>query len=329
MKEAVQLSWQSFEQSYVRGPPREVVLPGEARLRLFVADAGTTFGLRVGLGANQALPSSPLGSVQIREVMLGGEATAEIRCVPGAVSKEFFYFLLAVADGMQLKGLSLPDAFDEAVRSWRGLLQGVSRMSDEQELGLFGELLTLALLVRRLGAAAIGCWTGPSKDPHDFRVRRNEFEVKTTASVNRVHVIHGMGQLVPSQKNRLYICSWQLERTGPGSGDTLSERIALTRTSLRANAGSLSRFEELLRKGTGWRDADAALYPVRWRPRTSPTLVAVNTACPRITIGVLSPRVSPALAARISDVSYRVNLDGLGVALQSKTFERILFKGEL
>lgn len=323
----VQLSWQNFEANYLGGPPREVVLPGALKLRLFVVAQDASFGMRVPVKQGSILPGCPINAVRIREVRSGGATVAEVSCVPGAASKEFFYFLLTVADALELKGLPFADAFAEAVKAWRDLLRGLARMSEEEELGLFGELLTLDVLVEELGPDAVGHWTGPTGDKHDFRVRLNEFEVKTTAGANRIHVINGINQLAPSQKCRLHIVSWQLERAGPGSGETLPERVAGIRALLRSKSGSVARFNDLLEQGTSWRDGDAQLYPERWRPRESARVVPVDDTCPRITSPVLAPGLPPELTALISDLHYRVNLEGRGFPLESRQFRRILLKG--
>src|SRR5262249_21561277 len=288
MTDGVQLSWQSFEANYLGGPPREVVLPGASKIRLFVASHGSAFGMRVPIKAGWKVPFSPIRSITIREARYGGASTAELCCEPGAGSKEFFYFLLAIADGIQLRGLEFGDAFEEAVIRWRNLLRALPRMQEEEELGLLGELFTLDLLVGRLGPVAVDHWTGPTTDKHDFRVRRSEFEVKTTAGADRIHVINGLGQLEPSRKCELYIISWQLERAGPDSGETLPDRIAAVRRSLKAKPTAVSRFDELLENGTSWRDADAHLYFERWRPRNPARVVPVDLSCPRITSQILS-----------------------------------------
>jgi hypothetical protein len=229
---------------------------------------------------------------------------------------------------MQLKNVSFAEAFEEAVKTWRELLRGLGRMSEEAELGLFGELLTLGLLAGRLGPSAVDHWTGPTHDPHDFRVRRNELEVKTTARSSRIHIINGLGQLTPSMDCRLYVVSWQLERAGPAAGETLAERIADVRNALRPQAGAIDRFDQLLLDGTTWRDEDARLFPIRWRARNDPRLVSVDADCPRITADVLSPGLPGPLAALISDVQYDINFEGRGVPLTTWLLEHVLGQAE-
>jgi hypothetical protein len=70
------------------------------------------------------------------------------------------------------------------------------------------------------------------------------------------------------------------------------------------------------------------LYPERWRPRSPARLIPVDRACPRITGAVLASGLPTELTALISDLHYRVNLEGRGFPLDSRQFWRILLKGE-
>jgi len=322
--EGLQLTWQNFEANYLGGPPREVLLPGKSKVRLFVAVESGIFGMRVPVKLGTQIPSSPIRGIGIQETRIGGAPAAEIRCVLGAGTKEFFYFLLAIADGLQLKDLTFEDAFEEAVGAWRELLRDLARMSEEAELGLLGELFTLEFLIGTLGPTALGHWTGPTTDKHDFRVGRNEFEVKTTVGSERIHVINGLNQLAPSLDCRLYLVSWQMARAGPEFGGTLVEKIEDVRRSLKRHPRAVSRFEELIEKGTAWRAADAYLYTERWRPRSTPQVVPVNVDCPRITTKVLALGLEVKLTALITDVHYRINLEGRGFPLNIRALKRIL-----
>lgn len=323
MSGPVQLTWQNFEANYLDGPPREVILPGSSKLRLFVASDGATFGLRVPLEQTHSVPMSPIAAVSLRETRSAGRRIAELSCLPRSASKEFFYFLLAIVDGIQLKGLAFVDALDAAVAAWRDLLRSLPRMTEEAELGMLGEMLTLRLFIERMGPRAIEHWTGPKRDRHDFRVRQNEFEVKTTRSDSRIHMIHGIGQLLPSQRCRLFVVSWQVERAGGDSGETLPEAIATTRTSLGGDAGARSRFDELL-KATTWREEDASMYQERWRPRNAAHAIPVTESFPRITNEVLAAGIAKTTIALISDVQYRVNVEGLGFPVHSKKFAKLV-----
>lgn len=70
------------------------------------------------------------------------------------------------------------------IRAWQTFMSRPksARMSDEGELGLFGELVVLdALLEAGVSAPdAVACWQGPFDGLHDFAFEGGSIEVKTT-----------------------------------------------------------------------------------------------------------------------------------------------------
>lgn len=54
-------------------------------------------------------------------------------------------------------------------------------MSSERQQGLYGELLFLNQLIDIQGASAISWWTGCDYETHDFYIRGNAVEIKTTS----------------------------------------------------------------------------------------------------------------------------------------------------
>lgn len=318
------LSWKNFEENYLGGPPREVVLPGQTGLRLFVHEDGRAFGMLFPFPLGADMPASPIAAILINEKLMDDKRFVAVSCLPAVSSKEFFYFLLAIADGIQLKGMQFTEAFDDAVSSWKELLRAVPRMSEEMEIGLIGELIILGTLIDEMKGAAVDCWTGPTKDVHDFRLGKVELEVKTTISSTRIHVINGTAQLTPSKGCKLFIISIQLERATVDSGDTLPEIIASVRRKLSSLPGGAHGFNSALTGSGVWTESEAAHYQTYWRLRSNPELVRVDNKCPRITNEILSIGLDKALLGRITDIHYRVNLEGQGTVLDGGKFREIL-----
>ncbi len=86
---------------------------------------------------------------------------------------------------------------------------------------------------------------------------------------------------------------------------------------------ALAVFEQMLRTQRLYRDEDASLYTERVRLRTLPTLIEVTATFPRLTSDLVRDALGET-AARISDVSYRINVDGLGVPEGHAEFARVL-----
>ena len=75
---------------------------------------------------------------------------------------------------------------------------------------------------------------------------------------------------------------------------------------------------------SGYRPADAPRYPRRRRLLGPPLLVPVVDGCPRLTPEAITV-ISPSFAAeRIRDVTYRIDLHGLGVQDGDSRFLEVL-----
>jgi len=99
------------------------------------------------------------------------------------------------------------------------------RLSDEEQTGLFGELVVLKeFFFKKKGVEdGLDCWTGPSKK-HDFTLTNTLVEVKTTVSPEK-YIINASSrnQLNPNQPKALYLVFQRLKKKP--SGKTLPEYI--------------------------------------------------------------------------------------------------------
>lgn len=72
------------------------------------------------------------------------------------------------------------------IRSWQDFMKlGSQTLSEEEELGLWGELLVLQTMVEKFPEKElllVNSWVGPLKKDQDFRIAKGAFEVKTSSS---------------------------------------------------------------------------------------------------------------------------------------------------
>jgi hypothetical protein len=246
-------------------------------------------------------------------------STAETKLYP-----EFYSFAVSLADRIQLQSQPVSAALELTLLNWNQLLRAIHLLSVESQLGLIGELWVLARLIRGSGPNALDTWTGPMGEPHDFRLASNEFEIKTTISATRSHMINGEDQLVPSPSHQLYVLSIQVEPAGAG-GRSLPELVDRVLDLLSDQPAVLDRFGRSLGR-VGYDDRDKALYKERWQLRSRPRLISVDDSCPQLTrarVEALDPKNSH----RISELHYRVNLEGLGSPDDSNEFRAVLPSG--
>jgi hypothetical protein len=263
--------------------------------------------------------------MELRSVSKEGRPFLEISTGNRNLYREFYSFLLSVA-GNIIGGSSPLVAVGGAVANWRHLLRPLALLTEEEQLGLLGELWLLERLSSIRGAEALSSWTGPLGEPHDFRQRATEIEVKATRSVRRQHVITNLAQLVPSPGHDLFVLSLQFEPAGSGKGISLASQVARLREVLSGALADVTQFNQRLENAWGYRDTDAEYYTDTFQLRTTPVLVRVDDKCPSITPGLINT-LGPERAQRISDVHYAVDLGGLGTSDGSLEFTEIL-KGE-
>lgn len=303
--------------------PFALRLDGRVVVHLFYEPESQRLGLRVPRGKIDLGPS-PLAHVSITVPVVGGREVVEIATTVPMLYPYFHGFAVSVADRVQLDGFDTNEAVNECIARWQDLLRLAGRLGPERELGLLGELWLLRQLIGRLGPAdALAAWTGPTRAAHDFRFASEEIEVKTTRGEHRIHLISSDTQLIASEGCSLSLLSLQFTAAGPSEGWTLGDAVDAVRRVLGTPA-LLSTFDGILADAFGLEPRDLAAYTGRVKLRTLPYLVPIGRGFPR-----LEPaRVLTAEAwARISDVRYRVDVEGLGHLPGTEPFVQVL--GEL
>lgn len=219
---------------------------------------------------------------------------------------EVYPVLCTVLDRVQLKGESFTDAVLSVLTGLGEILAGRGGLSREQQVGLFGELLVLLSLAAHLGpVAAVKSWRGSDREEHDFGLLDSDLEVKTTTFEERSHWINSLTQLYPSPGRALRLLSIQVTTAGAEPGMSLAEIVQTARTHPGMPTAELNRTLE----SAGYHDRHADLYQSRWRLRSIPNFYVVDDQFPALTNERLFANIPQ--AQRITDVRYRINLEGL------------------
>lgn len=321
------LLWENFARLIQDGVPLVHPIPGKPPVWFFLTASGERIGMFTPCHSGRVPLASSLRDIEFLYAQRQGHACLELATRNRALFPEFYLFLISVADRIQVDGIPAEQAAQEAQERWRELLRSVEILGEERQLGLHGELWLLERLVRVRGSDAVSSWMGPLAEPHDFRWDDLEFEVKSSRSGRRSHVIHGIGQLVPTPGRRLFLLSIlfaPLAATDQGRGATLPERVTHIRELIQSDPRCVRVFEERLR-AAGYSDADSLHYTMRLGLRAESMLVPVDDDCPRL-IPTDLERISIHHANRLSDIQYRIDLEGLGVKDGTKPFLVILPK---
>jgi hypothetical protein len=317
------ISWEQLHVRIQEGIPfvHRIPSPGTAvpAVDIRVSERGEELALWIPCSGAADTVVSPLSEIDIAIVQTAVGQVAEIRTRSSILFQEVYSFFVSIIDKVQLDGVNALVAIEETLDRWKDLLKTRAILSEEAQLGLRGELHFLRRLIPILGNSALDAWTGPQKQPHDFRLGNIEIEVKATQGITHTHIINGLGQLIPSPDHSLYVYSIRLAPAGADAGATLPEDIEATRRAFQPLAQI--RLDKILKDRFAYRSEHAGYYSARLQLADKPRLVPVDDSCPRLTSALIA---SVPHHGRLSDVRYRANLEGLGFSDGSPEFEMFL-----
>lgn len=217
------------------------------------------------------------------------------------------YQVLAAITEMLEGGLKFHDAVPVGLRAFKELIARRPSLSEEKQIGLYGELLVLEHGLGVDSEQTLDAWLGPAQAPHDFVFAQFDAEVKSTRGQVRQHTIGSLAQLEPSLNRLLYLVSIQIKEAGAAQqGRTLGRLIADLRAAIPTARQRV--FTEKL-AAAGWRDSDADLYPVKWVLWSTARAYLVDDEFPALTPSGVAAAVQK--ADLISDVRYRVDVTQL------------------
>jgi hypothetical protein len=251
-----------------------------------------------------------LDTATLRRVTTGidnrnGDEWARLTLDARGMYTEAYGLVISVVQAMR-GGATFAAASSAAMTNMKVLLAAKPRISEEKQIGLFGELLLLRTLLDTFDEfTVLDWWLGPLAEERDYAFPAFDAEVKTTLGESRTHVIHGAGQLEPSPGRSLWLVSIQITRAGgdpkgiglPGLVNEIRERLTATRDQFVSHLAS-----------EGWDDDDAAMYPTAYVLRMTPAAYLVDDDFPAVTPGRLRAMVPH--SDLVSDVTYRVDVSG-------------------
>lgn len=292
------------------GAPAVIKIDGDPVIYLVVEPALHRLALRTPLPRQNVPDLSTYRHVSAVAIHWNDRQWFELR-IDGRMLLDAYPVLCSIADRVQMHRIDVGPAVTDALASLKELLSSYGRLSEEQEIGLFGELLVLRRFIQDGSVAdPIRSWRGSAREEHDFDIGVDDVEVKSTTSENRQHWIGDINQLKPTMGRRLWLTSIQLTGAGAG-GHSLPDLI----DAIRSVTPQDSFAQELHRKldAAGWRNETATLYMRRFRLRCPPSVFEVDTTFPALTPNLLA--AAGVDCGRFVRVKYMINLDGLPAAL--------------
>lgn len=193
---------------------------------------------------------------------------------------ETFAFAASIVDRVQLQKETLATATEEGIRGFQEVLRQEPKLTTEQEVGLYGELLVLEALSKSIGSeSALKSWLGPENEEHDFGLPNYDLEVKTTTQESRTHWISSATQLQPRPGIQLRLVSIQLTPKFLGDGLTLPELVLKVELGLGGHSAAFwQRLDEV-----GLKKEQFGLYSRQWALRSEVREFIVEGDFPRVT----------------------------------------------
>ncbi|MYS78756.1 PD-(D/E)XK motif protein [Embleya scabrispora] len=288
--------------------PMLIPVEGDPPLYWHLEAGGLRPALRIPVPPGTKAPRLGMQGIRAVCVLDGGEQFLHVFIEQTKLLREFHIVCCEIADRIQMEGVAPVAAVQTTVMAWRKLLARGRQMSLEEEIGLFGELLTLIGLAAARGwHAAVDAWQSPKCADHDFTVGPYDIEVKTVGGRARVHTIHGLTQLEPHRDRPLWFVSHMVEESD--AGRTVLGLIEGIRSIIRVQApGVLDDFDarRLLVTAGG----HAIPREHRWAPVEATLAFPVDADFPRLTESILAP-LPESLMVRIVDIDYRIDVADL------------------
>lgn len=307
------MSWENFSEAImVEEEQRTYKVSESPRIDFFWDGQQKIIGFLLETSAETVLAPDllKLASIALDVTKRGDAHFLKITTASKSLRRQFYHFAVAVSERL-LSGTTALDAINAELESFGDLLAERSMLSIERQIGLLGELLFLDRLVESMGAEMLDCWVGSHSEPHDFRFAMREFEVKTTLTPRRVHIIHSTEQLVASKDCNLFILSVVLGPPGGlgSSSFSLASKVLDVERRLRFDAARRKRFLDAI-ETVGLERSDLVHYERKYSLRRPLAIIPVDSQFPAITGPAIQKAFGPA-SQRIESIQYTVNFEGL------------------
>lgn len=313
------ISWTSFREDYIDPRiPFEQTARLAPELRLLYEPETARVGVRVGIKPSARWSRSDgLRHLSIRRVVLDGNHYLEL----SVSDRDLYLPMYQLANDIHSRiGAGQVDgraALQSALNGFAMMVAKLAQPTRQSVIGLFGELWVLRELLREK-RASVSSWTGAEQEVHDFRICGFELEVKTTTGNSREHVIHGINQLRPTEGCVLHIVSIQLCSAGTADGTSLSDLCSNISGELASSPNDLAEFTKRL-ESFGFSN-ESSECTAKYRLQSDPAVIEIGSDIRGVRSTDLSTLLGDEIGARARELTFRINLEGLGRAFNPKHY---------
>lgn len=222
----------------------------------------------------------------------------ELLCLVPELNQTFTDVVKNICERIE-QGQGPLQSVKESIDEFRELLkQSKLRITDDEVLGLLGELLQLDFFAKQ-SIDALDNWTGPDRKRHDFIFDGVCLEVKTSQRTGPpVIKIHGLEQLLAPENGKLLLSYFRVEAvpeggmTIPSLIDNLKSKVSWVALKEKLNLYSYSDNARHLWDKYRWNLIEKKYY-------------VVDEGFPKLTKTELGGKPMPG----VFEIQYSVNLD--------------------
>jgi len=310
--------WKDLEKQFNQGFPVPNPMRGERGL-ILVASGSKKLELFIPLLGEEVDFELKIKSFHTSEELRDGINYFVISMDNDYLLEFFYIFCCYLDDEFTSTNKSLGSVIKGVAKKWKDLTLEQRSIKD-LEKGLLGELWFLSNLVSNFGPEMIKYWRGYDGDRHDFRIHNREIEVKATSSDDRQHYISSINQLEPSLDCKLALVSIQLAPT-----KSTKNSISVTKLIKQIEQNIPEIYSSMLiEKIMDYVGDDLKFIKglnSKYIISTVPIIIEVDENFPKISHDEF---INLKFHERISDIKYRLNVDGLGQNLNNDNFKEVI-----
>lgn len=220
-------------------------------------------------------------------------------------------------------GLDPIKAINMTIRKWKSFWGKIKEniMSENDQLGLLGELYILDDLQKREVVDTLSAWSKSENPIHDFEFPYVSLEVKTTLRSRRQHIINGLEQLETNNGKPLYVASFLASKVG-GDGVSVDEMVKNITSILEKEPEKYELFNERLAL-RGYRPDHDKYYAQNKFNLMNLNIFPVDDEFPKMT----SSSFSNPISSRVTNVRYTLDFEGLpNISILSSEYSNIFCK---